>query len=160
MPKGVYTRVPKAAESDESIARRFWQNVARSDGCWEWTGLLNTHGYGRFWPGHHMVAHRYSWLLHHGHIPDGRVVMHSCDNRKCVSPYHLSLGTQRDNLLDAKRKGRLPDQRKPYCAKGHRMAGKNVRRRYGKRAGRVCVTCATETRRAWREQRKVNRKNH
>lgn len=53
------------------------------------------------------LAHRVAWIDAHGPIPDGLVVMHSCDNRRCVNLEHLSLGTQADNIHDAQRKGRL-----------------------------------------------------
>lgn len=125
---------------DRSVVARFWAKVQKSDNCWEWTGLLNAWGYGRFWTGRHMSAHRYSWELHNGPIPAGLYVCHHCDNRKCVRPDHLFLGTQRDNLLDASRKGRLPNQQKTHCAKGHPFSGSNVRPR-SDHPGRQCVTC-------------------
>lgn len=143
MPKGVYERAKRPAKSVEEIAAKFWSHVVKSDDCWEWSGLLNIHGYGRFAlsASEQYIAHRYSWRLTNGAIPEGRVVMHSCDNRKCVRPDHLSLGTQSDNLLDASRKRRLPNVRKTHCSNGHALTGDNVRQRFG-RAGRQCVTCA------------------
>ncbi len=72
-----------------------------------WTAGRRGDGYGAFgiWP-KQVGAHRYSFELHNGPIPDGLVVMHSCDEPLCVNPAHLSLGTQRDNQDDSVRKGR------------------------------------------------------
>lgn len=85
--------------------------VPAEDGCWNWTGTKNINGYGMINPGgrsHTKVfAHRASWEIHNDkEIPKGMVVMHSCDNRKCINPDHLAVGTQSDNLLDMSIKGR------------------------------------------------------
>lgn len=90
---------------------RFWRYVEKTDSCWLWTGKsLNKKGYGQIQIGgqgtKHKTAHRLSYELHHGPIPDGMVVMHSCDNPGCVNPDHLSLGTQSQNILDAFARGR------------------------------------------------------
>jgi DNA-binding CsgD family transcriptional regulator len=83
--------------------------VAKSEGCWTWTGGTSGFGHGAFWDGERQeIAHRFSWRLHHGPIPDGIYVLHHCDNPPCVRPDHLFLGTQRDNIRDASAKGRIP----------------------------------------------------
>lgn len=78
--------------------------------CWIWTGTLAPNGYGRFQIGGkgspHVGAHRFAYELEHGPIPEGLVVMHSCDNPACVNPAHLSVGTHKDNSQDMIRKGR------------------------------------------------------
>ena len=88
----------------------FESRYEKSDGCWIWRGGKNGYGYGIFLlPGEVPVrAHRYAYERVHGPIPEGMVVMHSCDNPPCVNPAHLSLGTRDDNNQDKKRKGRHP----------------------------------------------------
>lgn len=81
----------------------FWQKVAKgADGeCWVWTGSKVRTGYGVHWAdGKHVKAHRYSYALHYGEIPEGMSVLHSCDNPTCCNPAHLRLGTQKDNMAD------------------------------------------------------------
>lgn len=78
-------------------------------GCHEWQALLlEPSGYGQFWDGERMVlAHKWAYLRFVGHVPDGLCVLHSCDNRRCVNPEHLFLGTNQDNTDDAVKKGRI-----------------------------------------------------
>ena len=91
-----------------SVEGRFWSRVAKSDGCWEWTAGRFDTGYGAFCSARKtLYAHRVSWQLTNGKIPDGLFVCHRCDNRGCVRPDHLFLGTNRDNQIDAREKGRL-----------------------------------------------------
>lgn len=98
--------------SDKTM-RSFWAKVDRkSDGeCWPWLAGLARGGYGQFMTSRvdgskWYRAHRFSFEAHNGPIPDGGVVMHSCDNPICVNPSHLSAGTQRGNMADRDAKGR------------------------------------------------------
>lgn len=89
------------------VLKRFFKHIDKADGCWTWTSSKNSDGYGQFnICGASKSAHRVSWELHNGNIPDGMHVLHKCDNPPCVNPEHLFLGTNHDNVLDREAKGR------------------------------------------------------
>lgn len=94
------------------LLTRFWERVSvgAPDDCWLWTGACSAAGYGQLGAGGRggtiLYAHRISAEIHLGPIPDGLHVLHRCDTPACVNPAHLSFGTHRDNMADARRKGR------------------------------------------------------
>lgn len=92
-----------------SAEDRFWEKVEKTDGCWNFSANRKGKGYFRLGlPGErHVSAHRFSYEIAFGPIPDGLWVLHHCDNPKCVRPDHLFLGTAKDNTQDALNKGRM-----------------------------------------------------
>ena len=102
----------------KSLEERFWEKVEKTDGCWLWTAYKNADGYGKFRiSGKSHSAHRFSWILHNGPIPElpdtdyrGTCVLHRCDTPPCVNPDHLFLGSQLDNMVDRGSKDRQAHQ--------------------------------------------------
>ena len=93
-----------------TLQKRFLRHVdfEPHDGCWLWTGRKKGPAYGGFlYQGKKQMAHRVSWQLYRGKIPDGMKICHECDVPLCVNPQHLFCGTQKDNMQDCARKGRL-----------------------------------------------------
>lgn len=93
-----------------SPRERFWEKVNKTSTCWEWTGAT-VFGYGVFTTNTTELkktyrAHRFAWEDIRGKIPKGMALCHRCDNRKCVRPQHIFVGTAKDNAQDAVKKGR------------------------------------------------------
>lgn len=97
------------------ILDRFWQKVEkRSTECWEWIGARNVKGYGSFRSERGTEqAHRFSYRMFVGEIPEGLLVLHSCDNPPCVNPRHLSTGTSLRNMQEMMERGRKPTKLSP-----------------------------------------------
>lgn len=102
-----FTRLPYGSP----LPLRFWNKVHFIDdatSCWEWRAGLHPTGYGTLQIGRgYELAHRISYRLAHGAIPDGAHILHKCDNPACVRPDHLFVGTHADNMRDMAKKGRM-----------------------------------------------------
>lgn len=100
----------------------FWKRVDKRgrNQCWPWIGWIRKDGYGTFYcggqnrsdgkRGRYYLPHRFSYELHRGKIPKGKLVCHKCDNRRCCNPRHFFVGTHKDNTDDSikKKRFRLP----------------------------------------------------
>jgi hypothetical protein len=129
---------------------RFWSKVNKTAGCWLWTASKDDAGYGGFkyakkWD----KSHRVAYLICKGTIPAGQCVCHTCDNRSCVNPDHLFLGTQKDNMQDCSQKSRIYNSSKTHCIRGHEYSPGNTYinlNRYFRRC-RICHTLNLRVRR-------------
>jgi hypothetical protein len=134
------------------FSRNFWDSVTKTHeyGCWTWTGITDPKGYGRWG---RKIASRHSWELANGAIPDGMWVLHHCDNKPCVNPRHLYLGTVIENTQDAMTRGKVPrvNAEKTHCPAGHPYAGVNLY--VVKSGGRQCKEC-NRTRSRERQRRR------
>lgn len=113
------TRV-KLKQLSDSDLKRFHAKYTKGpkEKCWLWTASCNSAGYGRFWfQGIRPAAHRISWFLVYGRIPNGKLLRHKCDVKLCVNPNHLETGTDRDNYLDRERTGNMGLGEQAWSAK-------------------------------------------
>ena len=138
----------------KTVHQRFLERVGDKSDCWVWTGGVNTGGYGMFWTGNrNTLSHRYAYEKYVGKIPKGMLACHRCDNRRCVNPKHIFIGTHQDNTIDAFQKGRGNDlgaihRNKPKCIKGHKLSGDNLSIR--KKTGwRICRACRKDRQRKY-----------
>lgn len=136
-----------------------------NSGCWLWTASTNPiSGYGVIGVSSEKTkpAHRVSWELYRGPIPagvghHGTCVLHKCDNRACVNPDHLFLGSNKDNVHDCMRKGRFKNviaqalKNQTSCKHGHEMTVENT---YWYRGGRTCRKCRLASLRGFYDRRK------
>jgi len=135
-------------------AERFWKKVAKgSDSdCWEWTAYKERGGYGTFYDGYPVMAHRWSYEQARGPIPPGLTLDHKCRSRSCVNPAHLEIVTGKENTL----RGFGPsaaNARKTVCKYGHPLTDGNFYRH--KRGARLCKECIRIRNRAYLAARKT-----
>jgi hypothetical protein len=120
---------PDARLHARAVARFKQKAVPAESGCWTWTGEINHKGYGRIWNGRRQEsAHRFSYELHHGPIPEGLEVGHLCHNRCCVNPDHLEAMTRQKNLAM-----RFEREGAPSSRLGRPMTSKERNQRYRER---------------------------
>lgn len=130
-----------------TLEQRVWSKVDRTGSCWEWQARVGNHGYGEIMmPSGKKLAHRVVWEMEYGEIPDGMLVLHTCDNRRCVRPEHLWLGTNLQNMQDMARKGRAHWSRRTECLNGHPRTERN------------CRTCRAESEARHQARRKARSK--
>ena len=138
MPIGIYPR--------KSLENRFWEKVIKSDGCWNWSRYLDSWGYGRFQvKGRMEYAHRVSYQLAKGEIPEGLELDHLCLNPACVRPDHLEAVLPRTNKIRGFGVSGK-NIRKTHCVNGHAFVGSNIR--WTTRGTRSCRECDNIRRRA------------
>lgn len=121
---------------EPAVARRFWAKVElnHETGCWKWRGAVNSRGYGQFaLDTVSKSAHRVSYQLHVGAIPEDLQLDHLCGNKRCVNPLHLEPVTAAENLARARAGGLIhpslisqANAAKTHCKRGHPLAGDNL----------------------------------
>ena len=145
--------IPELSDAD---LRRFWAKVQLPDpdtGCMLWTAAKTSAGYGAFRLGGVLYrAHRISFTLAYGEIPQGMVLDHICRNRACVAPEHLEVVSQRENVLRGEGLA-AQNSARTHCPRGHAYAGANL---YVAPDGRrYCRTCRREKQRNYRRAKRI-----
>lgn len=131
---------------------QFWEHVSKTEGCWLWTGGLDSDGYGKLkFEGRWVRAYRLAYELEIGPIPNGLTLDHLCRVRACVRPSHLEPVTRGTNTHRSPIAHAAINARKTNCPKGHPLDASNT---YGWRDGsRACRTCRNEASRRYRERK-------
>lgn len=146
----------------DGLETRFWSKVKKTKSCWEWTAatIRSRHGdlYGHFYveterEGSVMqLAHRVSYELAYGPIPEGLTADHLCRNTLCVRPDHLEVVTLKENILRGEGFSAI-NARKKHCLRGHPFSGSNLI--VNVRGDRVCRICENATQRSSRRRVRV-----
>ena len=127
----------KKSQTDE---QRFWYKVEKTNYCWNWKLSLDKDGYGRIKVNRKKIgAHRFSYELIKGEIPEGLQLDHICKNKACVNPDHLEAVTCDENIKRAENQVTTINSRKTHCPKGHPYSGDNLF--FVKSGHRGCKTC-------------------
>ena len=120
-----------------TILAPFMAKVEKTEDCWLWRGSILRNGYGQFYSGGPYLAHRYSYEVHKGPIPNGLVIDHLCRVRHCVNPDHLEAVTQSINLLRGKTLN-ASEVTRMFCPSGHPYSETNTRIYRGRRHCKAC----------------------
>ncbi len=139
-------------KEDPIVRFNRWTGDRPGEDCWEWTGRLTPSGYGSIWVGRDSKptrthAHRFSYQLFCGTVPEELCVCHHCDNKKCVNPSHLFLGTRIENNRDRDKKGRnVPGKRRltnQDVAEIRKIIATGIRGIQRRVAAKFNVSCST-----------------
>jgi len=156
----------KDQQTKENIIKRFAERYIPepNSGCWLWIGKINTNRYGKLnVRKKETYAHRFSFELFIGIIPNGMVIDHKCCNTYCVNPEHLQVVTRPQNNKATVERGRnykppagiRPDLIKQSCKRGHAYIGNVYITGNG---AQVCKICQRFSRKRWKERHKLNAK--
>lgn len=143
---------------EEKYHSRFWAKIIKTESCWIWTAAKNQYGYGYFsYPGGQR-AHRFSYEIHRGKIPDELVIDHICRKKDCINPDHLRAVTHKENTLCGLGLA-AKNAEKTHCKYGHEFSLENTYiRKSGNRTERTCRICAKHRDQRRQSQRKIQRR--
>ena len=138
------------------LKQRFLNKIKKDEnGCWNWIAAFRVNGYGCIKVDRKLLsAHRVSYILFRGEIPNGLLVCHICDNRGCVNPSHLFLGTYKDNWRDAVEKGKIDENRLVFFPKKYATHPSTTHYRNGCRCAE-CTALQVAKVNEWRSKKRA-----